>query len=89
MYITNKLTKCSRVLLEKLTGSQLARKLPAFMYPKIHYRIHKRLPLVPILGQINPFHASLPFHLLKIHIHIILPSMPRSSMGSLSITSPH
>jgi hypothetical protein len=39
--------------------------------PEIYYRIHKRLPPVPIHSQTNPVHAS-PSHFLEIHFNITL-----------------
>ena len=56
--------------------------------PKVHYRTHKRLPHVPILGQPNPVHIPTS-HLLDIHPNIVHPSMPRSPQWSLSLRFPH
>jgi len=79
------LTPWCRVLLEKLTGLQLVKKFPAFLWnPKVHYRTHKRPPPFRILDQPNPVHIPTS-HLLEMHPNIFHPSTPRSPQWSLSL----
>ena len=84
--LTHLLIPCSRVLLEKIAGLQLVEKIPAFYGTRrfITAVTSARHLSLSSIQSINPNP-----HFLKIHLNIILPSMPGSPMSSPSFRLPH
>jgi hypothetical protein len=73
----------------KADSSSAKQEMPHMLQNlEVQYHIHKSLPPVPILHQINLVHAS-PSNILKISFNITLPSTPRTDKCCLSLRFPY
>ena len=78
-------------LFEKLASFSANQEIPRILWdPKVHCRVYKSRPPIPILSQNNPVNSPPPAsRFLNIHLPIIVQCTPGSSKWSLSIRFPH
>jgi len=72
-------------------GNQFSasQEMPCILWnQKVHYRIHKCPPPVPILSPLDPVYIATS-HFLNMHLYIILPSTPGSPNWTLTLGFPH
>ena len=87
--ITYLLTPWSRVLLEKLTGSQPVKKFSEFYVTRRFITAFTSARHLPLHWTSSSQSIPPTSHFLNIHFNIIFPSTPGSSKWSLSIRFPH
>jgi hypothetical protein len=78
-------TTLRKTLWKTLLNFQSVPVTPWCQNPRVHHRIHKSLPTIPIPRQVNSTpHPPPPADLPKLHMDPTLPSTPWSSEWSLS-----
>ena len=87
--LTYLLTPWNRFLFEKLTGFQLVRKFPAFYGTRRSITAFRNARHLSLSWASSIQSTSSTTHRLKIHLNIIIASVPGSFKWSLSLRFPH